>query len=188
MVTSLETERLVIRNFHISDWEALHEMIVQYQSSEFAAYDQPWPTTPEEIRKVTEWFASEDSYLAVCLKATGRFIGFVALTPEPSDDQGVFNLGYIFNFDYHGYGYATEACQAVLGHAFDSRQARRVVTGTAAANGASCRLLERLGFQKTSESTGSFRQTANGKPITFLGYTFELSRDAWKVIAQHGSG
>jgi RimJ/RimL family protein N-acetyltransferase len=187
-MTRLETERLVIRNFHTTDWEVLHEMIAQYQSSEFAAYDQPWPTAPEEIKKITDWFASGDSYLAVCLKATGRFIGFVALNPEPSDDQPVFNLGYVFNFDYHGHGYATEACRAVLGQAFDVRQAHRVVTGTAETNRASCRLLERLGFQKTSESTGSFRQTSDGKPISFVGYSFELSRDAWHSVGQHGSG
>jgi len=188
MMTRLETERLVIRNFHISDWEALHEMIVQYQSSEFAAYDQPWPTAPDEIKKITEWFASGDSYLAVCLKATTRFIGFVALTQESSEDQRTFNLGYVFNFDFHGHGYATEACRAVLKHAFEDRQAHHVVTGTAAANGASCRLLERLGFQKTSESMGTFRQTPDGKPIQFVGCTFELSRDAWKVVDQHSSG
>lgn len=126
-MTHIETERLVIRNFHPIDWEALHQMIAQYQASDLATYDQPWPTAPEDIRKITEWFTGGDSYLAVCLKTTGHFIGFVALNPEPSDYEKVFNLGYVFNFDYHGYGYATEACQAVLGHAFDDRQAHRVV-------------------------------------------------------------
>jgi RimJ/RimL family protein N-acetyltransferase len=61
-----------------------------------------------------------------------------------------------------------------------------VVTGTAAANHASCRLLERLGFKKTSESTASFRTTPDGKPIQFVGYTFELSRDEWNAAGQHG--
>jgi len=162
-MTMLETERLTIRNFRISDWEALHEMISQYVSSGLAAYEpHQWPTSPEEIRKITEWFASGDSYFAVCLKDTDRFIGFVALNPEQKERE--FNLGYVFNFDYHGKGYATEACLAVLSHAFDLLQAQRVVTGTAAANTASVRLLERLGFRKTSESTGSF----------------EMSRDEWK--------
>ena len=162
-MTMLETERLTIRNFKISDWEALHEMISQYVSSGLAAYEpHQWPTSPEEIRKITEWFASGDSYFAVCLKNTNRFIGFVALNPEQKERE--FNLGYIFNFDYHGKGYATEACRAILSHAFDRLQAQRVITGTAAANTASVRLLERLGFRKTSESSGSF----------------EMSRDEWK--------
>jgi hypothetical protein len=41
--------------------------------------------------------------------------------------------------------------------------------------------LERLGFRKTSESTASFRSTPDGKPIQFVGYTFELSRDEWNM-------
>ncbi len=182
-MTTLETERLLIRNFGVGDWEALHEIISQHASSELAAYDQQWPTAPEEIKKITEWFASGDSYLAVCLKATGRLIGFVALNPERGDNRA-FNLGYIFHLDYRGQGYATEACRAVLAHAFDGLQARRVVTGTAAANRASCRLLERLGFKKTSESTASFTTTPDGQPIEFVGYTFELSRDEWVVAGQ----
>jgi ribosomal-protein-alanine N-acetyltransferase len=160
----LESERLTITNFKISDWEALHEMINQYVSSGLAAYEpHQWPTSPEEIRKITEWFASGDSYFAVCLKNTDRFIGFAALNPEQKVRE--FNLGYIFNFDYHGKGYATEACRAILDHAFGRLQAQKVVTETAAENIASVRLLEWLGFRKNSESSGSF----------------EMSRDEWKT-------
>lgn len=180
-MTTLATDRLTLRNFLLSDWEALCEMISQYEASGLAAYDQPWPIAPEEIKKVTEWFASGDSYLAVCRRDTGRFIGFVALNPEQPEDERVFNIGYIFNFDYHGQGYATEACRAALRHAFEQLRAQRVVTGTAAANRASCRLLERLGFKRTSESVGSFRNTQDGKPIEFVGYTYALSREAWET-------
>ena len=173
-MTSIETERLLIRNFRNSDADALAEMMTCYAASEMAAYDQPWPTSLEEIRQVTAWFASGDSYLAVCLKATERFIGFVALNPEGQADQRTFNLGYVFHVDYHGKGYASEACRAVLVHAFEHYRADRIVTGTAALNRASCRLLERLGFQKVAESSTSFRNTPDGRQIEFLGYTFEL--------------
>lgn len=78
-MTWLETDRLAIRNFRAGDWEALHETISQYQSSELADYDHQWPTSPEEFRKITQWFATGDSYLAVCPKDTGRLVGFVAL-------------------------------------------------------------------------------------------------------------
>jgi ribosomal-protein-alanine N-acetyltransferase len=178
-LTTLETKRLLIRNFKPGDWEALHEMIVQYQASELAAYDQQWPTGPEDIKRVAEWFASGDSYLAVTLKDTGRFIGFVSLNPEEKEGVREYNLGYIFNFDYHGKGYASEACRAALAHAFGTLQADDVITGTAAVNTASCRLLERLGFKKTAESTGSFRNDLEGKPIEFLGYTYVLSKADW---------
>jgi RimJ/RimL family protein N-acetyltransferase len=163
-------------------------MIVQYERSDYAAYDQPWPTSLEEIKGVTEWFAGGDNFLAVCLKDTNQFIGFVALNPEQTVDDRVYAIGYVFNSNFHGKGYATEACNAVLGYAFGKLQAKKVVTGTAAVNRASCRLLERLGFQKTSESTASFRATPDGKPIEFLGYTYAMKKDEWKETGNRING
>ena len=154
MIT-LETERLIIRNFRIDDWEALHELINQYVSSGLVAYEpDQWPTSMEEIKKITEWFANGDSYFAVCLKDADRFIGFVALNKVQKEQE--FNLGYIFNFNYHGKGYATEACNAVLDYGFNQLQVQRVITGTRLENTASVRLLERLGFKRTSEKEGLF--------------------------------
>jgi [ribosomal protein S5]-alanine N-acetyltransferase len=181
MTTTLETERLLIRNFSLGDWQALHEMINQYESSGLAAYDQQWPASPEEIKGIAQWFAGGDSYLAVCLKETGRLIGFLSLNAEkqvPSE----LNIGYIFNFDDHGKGYATEACRAALTHAFVTLQAQQVVSGTAAANHASCRLLEKLGFTRTAESACSFRKTPDGKPIEFVGYSYTLTREKWEGV------
>lgn len=173
----IETERLVVRNFNVNDWDVLHKMIVQYEASEYAAYDQPWPTSVEEIKGITKWFASGDNFLAACLKETSQFIGFVALSPEEGEE---YNLGYVFDSNYHGQGYATEACNAVLHRAFGPLKASRVISGTAAVNRSSCRLLERLGFRKTGEETTSFRATEDGKPIEFLGYVYALSNDEWQ--------
>jgi RimJ/RimL family protein N-acetyltransferase len=181
---TLKTERLVLRNFHLADWQALHEIISQYELSGLALYDQPWPTSPEEIRQITRWFASGDSYLAVCLKEIDCCIGFVALNRESNEDRQEYNLGYIFSFDVHGQGYATEACRTVLEYAFAHLQAQRVIAGTAAANLASCRLLERLGFRRIAESIGSFRDAPDGTPIRFAGYTFALTRAQWYATCQ----
>jgi [ribosomal protein S5]-alanine N-acetyltransferase len=177
----LQTERLIIRNFTPGDWRSLHELICQYQSSEGAAYDYPWPTAPEEIRRTTEWFATGDSYLAVCLRETGQLIGFVSLSPEQGEADSAYSLGYVFDSDHHGKGYATEACRAVIGHAFGAPEVDRVASGTAAANHPSRRLLERLGFRQTGEGMVSFRNGQDGKPIEFLGYTYALSRQDWET-------
>jgi [ribosomal protein S5]-alanine N-acetyltransferase len=155
-------------------------MIVQYQASEFAAYDGRWPTAPEEIKGITAWFAENDGFMAVCLKDSDQFIGFVANNLE--GDKGVYNLGYILNSDYHGRGYATEACRAVLAYAFEHLGAVRIVTGTAQANRASCRLLEKLGFVVTSEGTGSLQNDSDGKPIVFERYTYELTSEHWHTL------
>lgn len=176
----IETDRLVVRNFEVNDCEALHEMIVQYAASELAAYDQPWPTSAKEIKAITAWFANGDNFLAVCRKGTSQFIGFVALNPEESEAGREYNLGYVFNSNYEGHGYATEACTAILNRAFGPLQATRVITGTAAVNGNSCRLLERLGFRKTHEEMTSFKTAEDGTPIEFLGYRYAISKDEWE--------
>ena len=182
-IDALATERLVIRNFVPDDWEALREMILQYESSEYAAYDHQWPTSEEEIRDVAGMFTKGDSFFVVCLKGE-EFIGFVAL--NGTDVEREFDLGYCFNFRYHGKGYATEACRAIIDYAFSRLAAVRVVTGTAAANRPSCRLLARLGMKQTDESTGSFRQTPDGEPIEFAALSFALSRDEWEMTQGEG--
>lgn len=184
-MTTLVTERLVIRNFAASDAEVLHALINQYEASAYAAYDQPWPTSLAEIIGITEWFARGENHLAVALKTTSQFIGFIAVNPAPDEGTQVFNLGYIFDADFHHKGYATEACQAVLDHAFGRLAAQHVICGTAAENRPSCRLLERLGFHKTAEATAAFQSTADGMPIEFLGCTYALSRMEWASKNAH---
>ena len=158
---TIRTERLTIRNYRPEDWRDLHEMIVQYQASEYAQYDHQWPTSPEEIQGVATWFSQGDSYLAVCLQTTGKQIGFVALNKEEREDGLAFNLGFVFNSDYHGQGYATEACRAAIDRAFDRLGAARIVTGTAPENLPSRRLLARLVLQETD------------------GGMYALTRDEW---------
>ena len=156
---AIETDRLRLRNFTADDGPALLKMIVQYQASPYAQYDQPWPADLEEIKGVASWFAGGDDYLAVCLKESGVFIGFVCLNPEARDGEPAVNIGYIFDADYHGHGYATEACRAALARAFTVLGVTRVVTGTARANLPSIRLLERLCLREEAEREGCFLLT-----------------------------
>lgn len=156
---AIETDRLVLRNFRSGDCEALREMILQYQASEVAAYDHQWPTDPAAFPGIVEWFASGDSYLAVCLRDTGRFIGLVCLNGDTREGWRGYDLGFIFNFDYHGQGYASEACRVALRRAFIDLKADRVTAGTARENRASCRLLARLGFSEDPGTVGCFTLT-----------------------------
>jgi RimJ/RimL family protein N-acetyltransferase len=163
-MNAIQTSRLTIRNFRPDDWRDLHEMIVQYQASEWAQYDDRWPTSEKDIQGVAQWFSEGDSYLAVCLQTTGKVIGFVALNMADRAGGAAPNLGYVFNFDCHNQGYATEACRAAVARAFEQLGAARIVTGTAAANLPSRRVLAKLGF----------REIGNGE--------YELTRDEWSAL------
>ncbi len=172
---ALETDRLIIRNFQSGDWLALQGVIVRYQATKMSAYDRPWPTSVEQIKGVTDWFASEDNFLAICQKDSGRLIGLVGLTPQDAGSQQILELGYVFDEDVHGQGFATEACTAILQRAFDELHAEKVVAGTAAINVPSRRLLERLGFVKIGEENVSFQTDGQGQPIELIGYNYSLT-------------
>jgi RimJ/RimL family protein N-acetyltransferase len=178
-MTRIETDRLVIRNFDKADWRDLHELIVKYQASDVAQYDHKWPTSEDEIQGVVEWFAGGNKFLAVCLKTTGKVIGFVSLNPEEVEVETVYELGYVFNADYHGQGYAFEAGKAAGDHAFDELGANRLVVNTAEANEPSCRLAERLGMRQVDRGTASFWKDEAGEPIDFASVVYAIDQEEW---------
>ena len=160
-------------------------MIQQYQASGRSAYDIPWPTDIKDFPGIAASLAGLDTFMAVCLRETGAFIGHVTLMKEGAGDT--YDLGYIFNFDYHGQGFASEACRAVIANAFNQLHADKMTAGTALVNEPSLRLLARLGFVKTAESSVSFYTDPTGNPIEFRGASFELSRTDWETITSKTS-
>jgi len=163
---AIETNRLIIRNFDTADWRDLQEMVIKYQESEYAKYDHKWPTAAEEIKDVVKWFASEDSYLAVCLKTTGKLMGLIAIDQREDQDSQVHNLGYVFHPDYHGQGYASESCRMAMSYIFSELAADRILTGTHPANEPSVLLLEKLGL----------KEIVPGE--------FAITRDEWSALGQ----
>jgi len=157
MTVTLQTERLLLRNFRPEDAPALRQSVLRYQATPYAAYDHPWPTSEAEIAGVAAWFASADQYLAVCRRDTGLYLGFVCLNPDESAGARTYNLGYIFASEYQGHGYAGEACRAMLDRAFRDLDAAEVVSGTPVEHARSVRLLRRLGFVQPDAQAGFFR-------------------------------
>jgi RimJ/RimL family protein N-acetyltransferase len=163
---SLETDRLVIRNFRVEDWHELQELAIAYQASEEAKFEPPWPTSDEEVKGMASWFAGGDSYLAVWLKEAGKLIGLVAIERREGQEQRLHNLGYVFHPGYHGYGYATEGCKAAMAYVFGPLEADGILTGTHPDNKASVALLNRLGLRAIG------------------GGEWTISREEWLALSQ----
>ncbi|BDZ45666.1 hypothetical protein GCM10025866_15750 [Naasia aerilata] len=66
---------------------------------------------------------------------------------RPADPEGTAEIGYVFAPDVAGRGYATEACRPLLALAFEELGVHRVMGRLDARNGASARVLERLGMR-----------------------------------------
>ncbi|HEY0590437.1 MAG TPA: GNAT family N-acetyltransferase [Thermoanaerobaculia bacterium] len=84
----------------------------------------------------------------VALKESGELIGISGLLHR--DEYEDIDLGYAFLAEHRGGGYASEAGAAVLRVASEVIGARKVIALVAPANGASIRVLEKLGFRSST--------------------------------------
>ena len=85
---------------------------------------------------------------AVEVVETGEFAGFVGLA-EPRFDAHftpAVEIGWRLGRAHWGRGYATEAARAAAAFAFDELRLAELVSFTAAVNGRSRRVMERLGM------------------------------------------
>jgi len=80
-----------------------------------------------------------------------RFAGWVLLIPEDAVGPAI-EIGWRLHPEVWGCGYATEAAQTILGHAFGTLGLPEVVAGIMPGNVASLRVAMKLGFPAEGEA------------------------------------
>lgn len=154
MLTRLETERLLIRPFAMGDLEEAYAIFEGHP--DVWRFDPGRPRSFEERREELQyriWQFRRNGFgcMAVVLKETGRLIGYCGLQlylweRQPASTPEV-ELFYKLGRDYWGQGYATEACQEMVRHAFERLRLPRLVSWTDRENSRSIALLEKLGMR-----------------------------------------
>jgi ribosomal-protein-alanine N-acetyltransferase len=175
MALKIETERLIIRRFLPDDYDDLYD----YLSDESVVKFEPYNVYSRgECKREAERRSKLDSFLAVCLKDGGKLIGNIYFKQQEPRDLLTWELGFVFNAAYHGKGYATESCMAILHNAFGNN-ARRVVATCDPKNRASWKLLERLGFRREGHLVRNiyFRKDAAGNPVWKDTYEYAILSD-----------
>ena len=143
----IETDRLVLRRFCKEDLQDLYEYLSDEETVRFEPYK---PMDMDEVNANLDWRISTDEMIAVELKSNHKLIGNVYLGKR---DCNALEMGYVFNRQFRGQGYAVESCTALIRRAF-SEGVQRIYTECDPCNPASWKLLERLGFTRE----GHFRQ------------------------------
>lgn len=156
----METLRLIIRRFEERDLLDLYEYVSDPEVLKFEPYS---PKNLDETREDLEWRINCDEMLAVELKETGKLIGNIYLGKRNCNS---LELGYVFNKSFWGYGYATEACQAIIKDSF-LKGTHRIYAMCDILNPSSWKLLERLGFVREGylKENVYFHVDENGNPI-----------------------
>ena len=159
------------QTFLDSDREDFEQLIIDKMNSEYAVYDHPFPTDKENLGKVFDYFRQSEEFFAIELKANRRLIGFLTLNYV---DEGSRNLGYCLHTAYHRQGLGKEMVASIIRYAKEDLKLKKLVSGTAAGNIPSVKLLLGSGFKIIKEETSSFAKDEKGNPIASVGYLFEL--------------
>jgi RimJ/RimL family protein N-acetyltransferase len=163
MMKKLETERLIIRNYHENDWQDMYEYFSDAKVLEFEPY---LPFSEEECKVTCKKRAEGENFYAVCLKETNKMIGnlYVSLGDEKFN---TWEIGYVFNSKYQGKGYASESAKAMIQYLFSEKNARRIIAMCDPLNVPSWKLLERVGMQREAHFRKEvyFKCDENGQPI-----------------------
>jgi RimJ/RimL family protein N-acetyltransferase len=153
-LVELTTRRCVLRPLTTGDIERLHELWSSPGVRRFLWDGEviPIARTRATIEQSRRMFAEQGFGLwAVWPIDSPSLTGFAGLWPfrEPPELELLYGVAE----DRWGRGYATEVAQAVVACCFDSLDMPVVRASTDAANGASRRVLEKLGFGFVRRST-----------------------------------
>lgn len=150
----LETPRLRLRPFTMDDLDDAHAQFDLHP--EVWKFDPGYPPSIDHRRRwliyrIQEFQVHGFGSRAIELRATGRLIGACGLDLALYDGKlfstPVVELYYRLGHDFWGKGYATEAVQETIRHAFDDLRLERLLAHAAQDNHASINLLERVGFR-----------------------------------------
>ena len=125
---------------------------------------------------VGHWSICGYGFMSCILKTTGEHVGRVGPWnplgwPEPE-------VGWTLHPAHHGRGYATEAGQASIGHAFGTLGWAKVVHVIAHGNTASAKLAERLGSRHLYDIDG-----IEGLPGSPPCWVYGQTRGEWETRA-----
>lgn len=151
------TKRLLIRTWTPNDVEALCALTRQEGLSEFSV--SGYLNFTEE--QATQWIQKEIlrfknhrlAKFAVALKDTDELIGISGLFQMPPPNESSIELNYRYPRKYRGFGYATEAAQAILDYGFNTLGLRQINANADFNNKASQAVLARLGMRLIGEVT-----------------------------------
>jgi ribosomal-protein-alanine N-acetyltransferase len=167
----LTTGRLVLRPVTIADVDALHQLWIDRDVRRYLWDNVVIPRERAE-ETVRDMLSAVDDRLGMWVVTDARtndLAGFCALIRREGESDPELMYGLAPRF--WGQGFATEASRALLVYAFGTLECPRVSAATDVPNGASVRVMERLGFRF------SRRGMLNGLDMLF----YEIGRAAFVI-------
>ncbi len=141
----LETERLILRQWRVTDAGALYDYAKNPNVGPHAGW-KPHKDINESLEIIEKLFLPYDVF-AIVYKETGKIIGSIGLEPDiRRPDIKSREMGYSLSEEYWKKGIMTEAAHEVMNYAFDVLDLDILAICTGPANLRSQRVIEKCGF------------------------------------------
>jgi RimJ/RimL family protein N-acetyltransferase len=145
----LETERLRLRNWQLSDREPFAQLNIDPRVMEFFPKRLSREESDAMVDRIESHFRAKGFGLyAAELRSDGRFVGYIGLhTPTfEAHFTPCVEIGWRVSSDVWGQGLATEGARAVVRHAFQELGLDEILSFTVPANQRSIRVMQKLGM------------------------------------------
>lgn len=160
-----------IRKWDLADAADLASAISNKKVQDNLRDGLPYPYTEKDgtdyISDVLS--ADENETFAFAITVDGRVIGSIGVFRQGNIHRRTAELGYYIAEECWGKGIMTEAVKQICAYVFDKSDIIRIYADPFAYNTASCRVLEKAGFQY--EGTLRSNAVKNGKVIDMKMYS-----------------
>lgn len=173
----IETQRMLIRDYAEDDVNDLYDILGDAEVMENCepAYDRE-----KTFRFLSEFCIGKKGAVAAVHKDSGRMIGYILFNMF---DEGIYEIGWIFNKDFWRRGYAFESCNAVIDYAFNELNAHKIFAETVDTV-KSVGLMKKFGMQ-LEEIQRSRTKDDNGKRPDL--YCYALFKEDWNASNSQGN-
>ncbi|GIN87134.1 ribosomal-protein-serine acetyltransferase [Heyndrickxia sporothermodurans] len=168
----IKSERLLIREFQVNDWEAVHE----YTSDSLVMKYIPEGVFSEEDAKdfVNKNVGENAKNYPVILKEEDKLIGHIVF--HKYFGEHTYEIGWVFNPKYYNKGYASEAAKAVLKYGFEELKLHRIIATCQPQNPPSYRVMEKIGMRRE----GYFKKCIPHDNEWWDEYYYAILEEEWK--------
>lgn len=162
----LVTDRLIIRDFCISDVDDLHEIL---GDTETMKYCEPAYTFEQTQSFLLDFCIEKKGAFAVVHKSTQKVIGYILFNAW---DSSTYEMGWIFNKNFWRQGFAYEACSNIIPYALEKLNINKIVAETIDQH-KSVGLMKKIGM-KYKELQKNASKDSSGNLVDM--YVYEITR------------
>lgn len=174
--TIIETPRLLLRQWRVSDADDIVEGLNNLNVSKWMAF-VPYPYTKKDaLDFINKSLDSKDYNFAIVLKEENKVIGGTQLR-NIDYAQGTAHGGIWINEKYQGKGYGSESWGARIKYAFEVLGLRRLENGFFKGNERSFKMQEKFGYKQEGLKRQRYICMSTGKIVDE--YITGLLKEEW---------